>query len=355
MNKGLKIGLLTLLWIWTILIYLFIGFRTGRANFNVAPWYVGPLLSIPVWFLLKKKKFAVWLYPILLIILFIPTIPMYFTYLNYSNTVLRDILLTLFLAICIASLLHKGIINKSIALILMFGIAFFSKGNYGRYHNIHDTKIHEIRFDDYSLSLYKFNIRSECDYDTHWRGRKYMMLGLLYDYALVHEQSIDDTCKSRFFIEYEHRHFSDKKSERRVIEYNFCSKQTSFETQRLMLTGEKLNFNPNQLKINPSIKTFQDKRCKNGIYGGPYFTYNYYYTILELDTIIKGSRTYFASQPIYTDSLTLKQMLLKTKTMTIYFDNADIKNYYFDFSFLDSRAWRKSNDLREQRESQKNE
>src|SRR5688500_17230156 len=83
-----------------LITFLIFSFRTVSATHSVWSIILGIIFSVILWFILRKRKHARWIFIVAIIILFIPAIPVYFTHMSYTNTVVRDICLALFIGFC---------------------------------------------------------------------------------------------------------------------------------------------------------------------------------------------------------------------------------------------------------------
>lgn len=83
-------------------------------------------LGILIYYLLRRTKKTTSIYCLLLILTFIPTVPILFTYLHYSNHIIRDTILILFLSVSVAALIQKGWTQRFIVIAIL--LTFLAKG-----------------------------------------------------------------------------------------------------------------------------------------------------------------------------------------------------------------------------------
>ena len=135
------------------------------------------ILGLLIYFAFRRAKRATLIYCMLLVVTFIPTIPIFFTNSNYSSTLLRDSCIILFFAIVVASLIQRGISQRVLASLLsllillkgpLFGIHFPPT-----YDLSDKIEVKTFDFENYSLTLERIKQPPDPSSDIYeWEGEK---------------------------------------------------------------------------------------------------------------------------------------------------------------------------------------
>ena len=201
----------------------------------MTPYVVSFFLGILIYYLLRKTEKATLIYCILLIVTFIPAIPILFTYLHYTNDLMRDTILILFLSVSVAALIQKGWTQRFIVIAIV--LTFLMKGElFGVYfpdrYDISEKEIvKQFDFNQYSISLERTpqgNIQNDI---YHWTGKKYLLGNLLYAGLNIDDTANSNPCLQTLHINRVNDYEKGKVTLERIVTYDTCnSKVVSVES-----------------------------------------------------------------------------------------------------------------------------
>jgi len=193
----------------------------------MVPLILSPIAGLFLYFGLRQVKRARLIYSILLTITYIPIIPIFFTNLFYTNLFLRDTILVVFFAILCASLIHKGIIQRVIAIVLLLLILL--KGPlFGMYFPptfdiAEKIEVKKVGFENYSLIYERTKQPNHANDIFHWRAKKYYVGQILYNWMSVSDSCTNNarciqTLNLSRFDSYEKRYTTLE----RIVNYDTC-------------------------------------------------------------------------------------------------------------------------------------
>jgi hypothetical protein len=185
-----------------------------------------PIAGVLIFFGLRRTKRVILVYCILLTMIFILTIPIFFTYSKYTSANFRDILITLFLALAIASLIQKGLIHRIVASLLLL-LVLLKGPLFGIYFpQVFDIsgkiEVKKFDFENFSLTLEKTHQNTVNDF-YHWKGKKYLLGKILYYDLRISDSSINaDKCIQTLYISRVKGYEKDNTTLERIVSYDTC-------------------------------------------------------------------------------------------------------------------------------------
>jgi hypothetical protein len=201
----------------------------------MTPYVISFFLGILIYYLLRNTQKVTLIYCLLLIVTFIPTIPILFTYLHYTNHVIRDTFLVLFLSVSVAALIQKGWTQRFIVIAIL--LTFLIKGEFfgvyfpGRYDISEKETVKQFDINQYSITLER-TAQPEPQNDIyHWTGKKYFLGNLLYAELTIDDTVNNDPCIRRLHINRVDDYEKGKVTQERIVTYDTCnSKVVSVES-----------------------------------------------------------------------------------------------------------------------------
>jgi len=157
---------------------------------------------------------------------FILTIPIFFTYSKYPSNNFRDILITLFLALAVASLIQKGVIHRIVASLLLL-LVLLKGPLFGIYFpQVFDIsgkiEVKKFDFENYSLELEKTHQNTGDDI-YHWKGKKYILGKALYHDLRISDSSINtDKCVQTLYVSMVKGYEKGDTTLERIVNYDTC-------------------------------------------------------------------------------------------------------------------------------------
>ena len=192
------------------------------------PLILSPIAGLLLYFGLRRTKRVTVVYTVLLLLIFIPIIPIFFTYLIYSNSILRDIILIVFFAVIIASLIQKGLIQRIIA--ILFLLLIILKGPlFGMYFPptfdiSKKIEVKKFKFDNYSLIFERTLQPPHPENDIYqWRAKKYYVGQILYNWiSVIDSSNNNDKCIQILYISRVDSYKKGITSLERIVNYDTC-------------------------------------------------------------------------------------------------------------------------------------
>jgi len=186
------------------------------------PLILSPIAGFLIYFGLRRTRRRALIYCTGLIIAFIPTIPIFFTYSRYTSTFLRDTFITLFLSVAIASLIQRGLIQNIIVAFLLLLVLLLYVPNPPTFDLSEKVEIEKFEFDNYSVSLEKTKQHTVDDI-YQWRAKKYYVGQILYSWIDVKDSSnINNKCTQTLYISRVESYEKGITTLERIVNYDTC-------------------------------------------------------------------------------------------------------------------------------------
>jgi hypothetical protein len=180
-----------------------------------------------MYYLLRKTQKATLIYCLLLIVTFIPAIPILFTYLHYTNHLIRNTILILFLSVCVAALIQKGWTQRFVVIAIL--LTFLIKGELfgvyfpGRYDISKKETVKEFDINQYSIALKRTAQREPQNHIYHWTGKKYLLGNLLYAGLIIDDTANNNPCIRTLHINRIDDYEKGKLTLERIVTYDTCN------------------------------------------------------------------------------------------------------------------------------------
>jgi hypothetical protein len=190
------------------------------------PFILPPMTGLLLYFWLRRVKGVTVIYIILLLLTFIPIIPIYFTHLFYTSTILHNTFLILFFTILVASLIQKGIIQRFLAILFLslillkgplFNLHFPRTFDYSE-----KIEVETFNVENYYVRLERAKQPRPGNDIYHWRAQKYFIGQILYSWAYVTEHSTGDKCIQTLHISRVDDHEKGITTLEQVVNYDTC-------------------------------------------------------------------------------------------------------------------------------------
>lgn len=192
------------------------------------PLILSPIAGLLLYFGLRRTKRVTVIYTVLLLLTFVPVIPIFFTDLIYSDSILRYIMLIILFAVIIASLIQKGLIHRIIAILFLLLIIFkgplFNMYFPPTFNISENIEVKKFEFDNYSLIFEKTLQPPHPENDIYqWRGKKYYVGQVLYSWISVIDSSKNNNkCIQTLYLSSVDSCEIDITSLERIVNYDTC-------------------------------------------------------------------------------------------------------------------------------------